>query len=342
MSDPLSAYVAARGVRTLRRLAVPLAVVVVGLVGLVLVMLLDTGADAEVVAIDDYDSAQPCEVPTGPGGPVEPTGAVLAAMAARAAGFVGDDLVVAVAVAGAESNWVPDAVGGPNPNGSYDYGLWQINDVHEDLLAEGDWADPYYNAQMAFTIFSEARGWAPWTTWRSGAYEAHLPAAEAAVAGVGDFACDVGVPGGPVIQDLYDRTVIIADAIAAGEPEPFYGNTDYWRMCARLAANIHGHGPTAGYPSAIAQWNHYVLQGVAHPGDTEAPPGSVLFYATQPYGHVATALGDVDGDGDADVASNDVGDAASGLHGGVYIVDWTDLTAGTWSLPYLGWAPPIY
>src|SRR5688500_1335097 len=50
----------------------------------------------------------------------------------RAAGFDGENLVVAVAVAMAESRCDPSARG-VNTNGSIDRGLWQINSIHTDV-----------------------------------------------------------------------------------------------------------------------------------------------------------------------------------------------------------------
>jgi hypothetical protein len=107
----------------------------------------------------------------------------LARNAAAAAGFTGSDLAVAVAVAGAESAWQPGATHA-NRDGSTDYGVWQINSVHADVLASGDWRDPYANARMARTVWQRAgRSWAPWTTYASGAYRAYLPTATVATSG---------------------------------------------------------------------------------------------------------------------------------------------------------------
>ena len=75
----------------------------------------------------------------------------------------------------AESNGIYDIVGGPNPNGSYDYGLFQINDVHKADIGT-PWGptpsvsgigilDPVFNATLAFQW---SKGGADWSTWGLG------------------------------------------------------------------------------------------------------------------------------------------------------------------------------
>ncbi len=105
---------------------------------------------------------------------------VVAAKAAIGAGFPADQLVTAVAVAGAESGWDPGATH-VNSNGSTDYGLWQVNSVHADLLASGNWRDPQANARMAYSVW-RASGWSAWTTFNSGAWQGYVGAARTAVA----------------------------------------------------------------------------------------------------------------------------------------------------------------
>lgn len=98
------------------------------------------------------------------------------------AGFDGEDLVTAVAVALAESSGNTGAVGDLNltPGGSI--GLWQIN-----LKAHPDWAtsdltDPAVNAAAAFDVYRKAgSSFRPWSTFKNGAYVAHLDAAQQGV-----------------------------------------------------------------------------------------------------------------------------------------------------------------
>lgn len=112
------------------------------------------------------------------------SGDVVAASAALAAGF--PDPVRAVAVAGAESGW-RSVASPPNTNGTVDYGFWQVNSVHADLLARYDWHDPRQNALAALAVFTDRAasgrdGWSAWTTYTSGSSDAFMAQATQAVA----------------------------------------------------------------------------------------------------------------------------------------------------------------
>lgn len=84
----------------------------------------------------------------------------------------------------AESGGYYDIIGGPNPNGSYDYGLFQINeDVHRPGLGEENWAkilDPAYNASLAYKWSSGGANWGTWglglTGWAGSLHESNLEA----------------------------------------------------------------------------------------------------------------------------------------------------------------------
>jgi hypothetical protein len=107
--------------------------------------------------------------------PPSPTGGTILtdrqiAGAAAGAGFTGTDVAMAVAIALAESGGNTGATNF-NTNGSTDYGLWQINTVHPDLLASGDWQNPDDNARMAHSVFATAgSSWTPWSTFNNNAY----------------------------------------------------------------------------------------------------------------------------------------------------------------------------
>jgi hypothetical protein len=90
---------------------------------------------------------------------------------AAGAGFSGADLPTAVAIALAESSGDPAAY---NPEGSV--GLWQIYLPDHPEYAGANLTDPQVNANAAFGIYSKARGFRPWTTFGSGAYQKYLPA----------------------------------------------------------------------------------------------------------------------------------------------------------------------
>lgn len=95
-------------------------------------------------------------------------GANLAARAAIRAGFTGEDLVTAVAVAGAESDWIPHAESGT----STATGLWQIMySLHADRVGASrrdDLHDPYLNARAAKLITEEglSQRWGKWSAWQ--------------------------------------------------------------------------------------------------------------------------------------------------------------------------------
>lgn len=89
------------------------------------------------------------------------------------AGFRGNDLNIAVAIAFAESEGKTDAVN-HNKNGSTDFGVWQINTVHPELLQSGSWSDPAANARMAYTLYKARRGFKDWASYNSGSYLAYL------------------------------------------------------------------------------------------------------------------------------------------------------------------------
>lgn len=104
--------------------------------------------------------------------------AIVAAM--DLAGFPQSSWVNGVAIALAESGGNTTATH-KNSNGSTDFGVWQINSVHADLLATHNWKDPVDNARMAASISSNGSNWKPWSTFNSGSYKSHLSAANTAV-----------------------------------------------------------------------------------------------------------------------------------------------------------------
>jgi hypothetical protein len=98
---------------------------------------------------------------------------------ASGAGFRGQNLIIAVAVALAESGGDSNAVNTANANGSTDRGLWQINSVHTQFVV-AKLLDPAYNASAAYTI-SGGYNWKPWTTYNTGRYLAFMARAGVAV-----------------------------------------------------------------------------------------------------------------------------------------------------------------
>lgn len=80
---------------------------------------------------------------------------------------------VMAAIALAESGGRVSAIGGPNNNGTYDYGLWQINSSHSSYNKADLTSDPLYNARAAVAI-EKSQGLTAWSTYTSGAYEKYV------------------------------------------------------------------------------------------------------------------------------------------------------------------------
>lgn len=121
--------------------------------------------------------------------------------------------------------------------------------------------------------------------------------------------------------------------------------TGWYRLCDRLACRAYGYG-NSGYPTAAAHWDAMLTAGHAHPGDRCPPPGAFAYWSTGPGqpGHVALVTS-ADGNCDPNritVVSNDVLDAATGAHGGVYHVTLARIESGfVDSARYLGWSQPV-
>lgn len=104
----------------------------------------------------------------------------------RYVGFPRSAAVIMLAIGIAESGLVANIIGGPNSDGSYDYGWLQ----HNSKLPTGPpfWYKPVVNAEMAKVKWA-ARGYNPWCTYErsacggngNGAYRAHLGTAKVAV-----------------------------------------------------------------------------------------------------------------------------------------------------------------
>jgi uncharacterized protein (DUF2345 family) len=109
------------------------------------------------------------------------TGADLCARCAYNAGFRGQSLITAVAIAGAESTWNPNATGdqslttakwGPS------LGFWQVRTLvdpnafsyPDTLRIDPALYDPQANANAAYVFSKQGQNFGPWSTYMSGAY----------------------------------------------------------------------------------------------------------------------------------------------------------------------------
>lgn len=94
---------------------------------------------------------------------------------ARAAGFHGQGIQMAVAIAMAESSGNAQARG-TNTDGSIDRGLWQINNRANPQVSDSCAYDPLCSARAAYKISAGGTNWGPWTTFHNNAYLAYLGA----------------------------------------------------------------------------------------------------------------------------------------------------------------------
>ncbi len=117
-----------------------------------------------------------------PGGGPDLTVAQIGTVAA-AAGFSGSGLVMAIAVALAESGGNPTATN-LDSNGTVDRGVWQINSVHAEYFASCDYK-PSCAASAAFSISAGGTNLGAWVTYQHGAEIPFLPVAVSFVEGTG-------------------------------------------------------------------------------------------------------------------------------------------------------------
>lgn len=105
---------------------------------------------------------------------------------AKKAGFTGEGLVIATAIALAESGGNTEAQGqnGPTdgcPNGSLDRGLFQINNCYHPDVSDLCAYNPQCNADKAYAISNNGVNFHPWSTFLNGAYLQHMETAKQAV-----------------------------------------------------------------------------------------------------------------------------------------------------------------
>ncbi len=115
------------------------------------------------------------------------------AQAAAGAGFSGNALVTAVAIAIAESGG--DA-GNTTGDGGTSWGLWQIHWTVHPQFNRAQLTDPNYNAAAAWQLSGGGSTWQPWTTYKTGAYRSYLSRAQNAAAQVGYVAAFPGATAG--------------------------------------------------------------------------------------------------------------------------------------------------
>ncbi|MEU7787340.1 transglycosylase SLT domain-containing protein [Amycolatopsis sp. NPDC049159] len=179
---------------------------------------------------------------------------------AYAAGFRGQGLTTAVAVALAESGGRTTAHNATPPDDSY--GLWQINMLgalgperrHQyHLKSDDQLLDPATNARVANSISSDGHDFTPWSTYTNGAYKDHLAAARKVAK---DVTAHHGKPHAQsgsgalkvddaVLHGYVRRTRHVADALG--------GATGQLRDVRDIAEDSFGRiGKESGFAGALA------------------------------------------------------------------------------------------
>jgi hypothetical protein len=98
------------------------------------------------------------------------------------AGFRDTGLTKAIAVAWAESSFIPDRVNTKNSNGSIDYGLFQFNNRAHKEVSKSTALDPRLAAKEAFRVSKGGTDWHEWNGYQSPQYNNKLNEAKEATA----------------------------------------------------------------------------------------------------------------------------------------------------------------
>lgn len=148
---------------------------------------------------------------------------------AAQAGFTGDMLVTATAVALAESQgsttaYNPETAAG-TPYGSGSRGLWQIYGYAHPNYNNNTLYDPLTNARAAFAISSSGHNFSPWSTYMNGAYVAEMALARTGLGSNGGSS--VGPAPAPSTQQYVSASSVpwinAARVDNLGGVEPFGG-----------------------------------------------------------------------------------------------------------------------
>lgn len=198
---------------------------------------------------------------------------------AQDAGFKGEGLTIAVAVALAESAGNPKAHNGTPPDNSY--GLWQINMLgalgperrrQHDLRSNDQLFDPAVNARVANAISQDGKSWAPWSTYTSGAYKQYLDKARRAIRSGRSNGGSRGTTGGYLVDTglmhgYVRRTRRVADELTSA-------GTNHLRPIREIADDSFGKiGKESGFAQALDQFGAALsrqVKGVATRADTLA------------------------------------------------------------------------
>jgi hypothetical protein len=127
----------------------------------------------------------------------------------KQAGFRGDGLKMAYAIAMAESGGNRRAHNGNAGTGDNSYGLFQINMLggmgperrrQYGLSSNDSLFDALTNARVAFKMSNGGKNWKPWSTYGTGAYQQYYGGSGQDVSSSGS-----GIGGDPVVPKLSDK-----------------------------------------------------------------------------------------------------------------------------------------
>jgi hypothetical protein len=130
---------------------------------------------------------------------------------AQGAGFRGNALVIAVAVALGESSGDTNAHNYNRATGDDSYGLWQINMLDElgparrqafGLSTNEELYNPSTNARAAYAISSNGTNFRPWSVYKSGAYLRYMSRAREAAGNPDTSGAGTGAEQTGVIPDF--------------------------------------------------------------------------------------------------------------------------------------------
>lgn len=156
-----------------------------------------------------------------------------------------EQAIIATAIAWAESQLKPDAIGDvdlENEKWGPSVGLWQVRSLRADTGTgkERDierLGDPSFNARSMVAISNAGTNWKPWSVYTNGRYLKHIDAVRAAVTKGGTSVALVrgGITVKPHVQAF-------ADACQAATGATSYGT-------------YHGHSPPEGPTQALDIFN---------------------------------------------------------------------------------------
>jgi len=240
--------------------------------GLAIALSVLAGNAAGASTVPATPSSASVNVGTGPAPAIDSAAIAVCAKVANKAGFsyahtVNTSqgpvrkIVLAIAIAMAESSCNPNAVG-VNPDGCRDRGLWQIDDCAHPNVSDTCAFQVQCNADAAWNISNQGSDWTPWSTYNSGAWVQYLVAARDAISGftymlknqgandcLDAKASDVG-NGGAIIQwacNSSDRFQQWRVVVGANGDNPVLQNVGAG-TCVKVKPNTVPNG------GAIIQW----------------------------------------------------------------------------------------